>query len=80
MAGKGVKKRQTCAQRSAGALRPLCVNAAAKDLEAKVGAAARAPVLQPGGLATTSVKSGQQWDAPNGWAPLQWVADEGFQN
>ncbi|HBT4642740.1 TPA: alpha,alpha-trehalase, partial [Klebsiella aerogenes] len=23
---------------------------------------------------------GQQWDAPNGWAPLQWVAVEGLQN
>ena len=37
-------------------------------------------LLQPGGLNTTSVKSGQQWDAPNGWAPLQWVATEGLQN
>ncbi|MCL7708807.1 alpha,alpha-trehalase, partial [Enterobacter kobei] len=23
---------------------------------------------------------GQQWDAPNGWAPLQWVATEGLMN
>ena len=22
--------------------------------------------------------SGQQWDAPNGWAPLQWIAVEGL--
>jgi alpha,alpha-trehalase len=26
------------------------------------------------------VHSGQQWDAPNGWAPLQWVAAQGLQN
>ena len=26
----------------------------------------------------TSRQSGQQWDAPNGWAPLQWVAIEGL--
>lgn len=45
-----------------------------------MAAAAQAHLLQPGGLATTSVKSGQQWDAPNGWAPLQWVAAEGLQN
>ncbi|MCA9736511.1 MAG: alpha,alpha-trehalase TreF [Gemmatimonadetes bacterium] len=29
--------------------------------------------LRPGGLVTTEVRSGQQWDAPNGWAPLQWM-------
>ncbi len=36
--------------------------------------------LQPGGILTTLVKSGQQWDAPNGWAPLQWVAYKGVMN
>ena len=30
--------------------------------------------LQPGGLVTTLETTGQQWDAPNGWAPLQWMA------
>ena len=29
--------------------------------------------LSPGGFATTRIRSGQQWDAPNGWAPLQWL-------
>jgi alpha,alpha-trehalase len=27
---------------------------------------------------TTPLESGQQWDAPNGWAPLQWIAVAGF--
>ena len=36
--------------------------------------------LQPGGLVTTLENTGQQWDAPNGWAPLQWVAIEGLRN
>jgi alpha,alpha-trehalase len=36
--------------------------------------------LKPGGISTTTVNSGQQWDAPNGWAPLQWVAVAGLQN
>jgi len=31
-------------------------------------------LLKQGGLITTSMTSGQQWDAPNGWAPLQWMA------
>jgi alpha,alpha-trehalase len=34
----------------------------------------------PGGLATTTVETGQQWDQPNGWAPLQWVAVVGLNN
>jgi alpha,alpha-trehalase len=35
-------------------------------------------LLAPGGLRTTQIRSGQQWDAPNGWPPLQWVAVEGL--
>jgi alpha,alpha-trehalase len=31
-------------------------------------------LLSDGGILTTTIESGQQWDAPNGWAPLQWMA------
>lgn len=34
--------------------------------------------LKPGGFVPTTIRSGQQWDAPNGWAPLQWMAIEGI--
>jgi len=34
--------------------------------------------LAPGGFVTTLVASGQQWDAPNGWAPLEWMAIAGL--
>ena len=34
--------------------------------------------LKPGGFVTTQITSGQQWDAPNGWAPLQWLAIRGL--
>jgi alpha,alpha-trehalase len=30
-------------------------------------------MLKPGGFVSTPIHTGQQWDAPNGWAPLQWV-------
>jgi len=33
--------------------------------------------LQPGGFVTTLIPSGQQWDAPNGWPPLEYMAIEG---
>jgi alpha,alpha-trehalase len=36
--------------------------------------------LKPGGLATSRVESGQQWDSPNGWPPLQWLAVKGLLN
>ncbi|MBM3209790.1 alpha,alpha-trehalase TreF [Candidatus Saccharibacteria bacterium] len=36
--------------------------------------------LKPGGLVMTLIDNGQQWDAPNGWAPLQWVAIVGLRN
>ena len=29
---------------------------------------------------TTLETTGQQWDAPNGWAPLQWVTITGLKN
>ncbi len=31
-------------------------------------------------MVTTLVHSGQQWDAPNGWAPLQWMTIHGLRN
>lgn len=36
--------------------------------------------LRPGGLVTTPYHTGEQWDAPNGWAPLQWIAYKGFRD
>lgn len=36
--------------------------------------------LKPGGLVTTLINTGQQWDAPNGWAPLQWMAIAGLEH
>jgi hypothetical protein len=32
--------------------------------------------LAAGGFVTTRIASGQQWDAPNGWPPLQWLCIE----
>jgi alpha,alpha-trehalase len=38
-------------------------------------------LLTSGGIATTTEeKTGQQWDQPNGWAPLQWIAVQGLRN
>jgi alpha,alpha-trehalase len=36
--------------------------------------------VQPGGVVTTLKETGQQWDSPNGWAPLQWLTIQGLRN
>jgi len=35
-------------------------------------------LLFPGGVMTTLSANGQQWDKPNGWAPLQWMTIQGL--
>jgi len=39
----------------------------------KVAAVIREKLLKPGGIVTTEFTTGEQWDAPNGWAPLEWM-------
>ena len=39
----------------------------------------KAHFLKPGGVVTTLYHTGQQWDAPNGWAPLQWMTVVGLE-
>ena len=36
--------------------------------------------LKPGGYVSTLNDTGEQWDSPNGWAPLQWIAFRGLKN
>jgi alpha,alpha-trehalase len=36
--------------------------------------------LKDGGVVSTLNNNGQQWDAPNGWAPLQWATIQGLRN
>ena len=40
----------------------------------------RSLFLKEGGVVTTLEATGQQWDAPNGWAPLQWMTIKGLEN
>jgi alpha,alpha-trehalase len=63
---------------TAATLSPLFVRIASPHQAAVVAATVGNKLLEPGGLATTLIDSGQQWDAPNGWAPLQWIAVEGL--
>ncbi|HEY6516672.1 MAG TPA: alpha,alpha-trehalase TreF [Steroidobacteraceae bacterium] len=66
------------AELSAATLYPLFVGLATSRQAAQVATAVRSQLLQGGGIVTTTIHSGQQWDAPNGWAPLQWIAVRGL--
>ncbi|CAN5825746.1 alpha,alpha-trehalase [soil metagenome] len=55
---------------------PLYFGLATPEQGRAVAARIARDFLKPGGFATTLVASGQQWDSPNGWPPLQWLGGE----
>jgi alpha,alpha-trehalase len=59
---------------------PLFFKIAAQPQADLIAEKLQSQFLKPGGLVTTLKQTGQQWDAPNGWAPLQWMAVVGLEN
>ncbi len=59
---------------------PLYFKIASQEQARAVADKIELQFLKPGGLVTTLYKTGQQWDAPNGWAPLQYMAVAGLQH
>ena len=57
---------------------PLYAKIATSEQAAAVAKRIEQEFLKKGGLITTLEHNGQQWDAPNGWAPLQYVAIMGL--
>ena len=56
---------------------PLWAGMASREQAARV--VKNLPMFErPGGLQTSTSRSGSQWDAPFGWAPLQMIAVEGL--
>jgi len=56
---------------------PLYFGLATPEQGRAVAARLEREFLKPGGFVTTLIASGQQWDAPNGWPPLEWLTIEG---
>lgn len=72
-------KKQALSDRiSAASLYPLYAGLATQAHAEQTAASVNQRLVRPGGLATTTQNSGQQWDAPNGWAPLQLIAVQGL--
>ncbi len=63
---------------SAAALYPLFVGVASAAQADAVGKRVARDLLKPGGIVTSLLSTSEQWDAPNGWAPLQWIAVDGL--
>jgi alpha,alpha-trehalase len=63
---------------SAATLYPLFVGLASKPQADAVARTTESQLLKPGGIVATPLETGEQWDAPNGWAPLQWIAISGL--
>jgi alpha,alpha-trehalase len=74
------QKPETALPVTAAGLFPLFLGVATSR-QAKIAAqTVRREMLMPGGVATTLLASREQWDQPNGWAPLQWIAVVGLNN
>jgi alpha,alpha-trehalase len=65
---------------SAATLYPLFVSASSPTQAAAVTRTVSRTLMRAGGLVTTTARTGEQWDAPNGWAPLQWIAVSGLRH
>ncbi|MGN7784726.1 trehalase family glycosidase [Niabella sp. 22666] len=67
------QQKQTTKSKSLAMLFPLYVGISSSKRAAQVLTFVKEHLLKEGGLLTTNVATEQQWDAPKGWAPLQWV-------
>ncbi|WP_435098111.1 alpha,alpha-trehalase TreF [Halarchaeum sp. P4] len=71
---------ETTDRATLAAAAPLWTGLASDEHAAAIAERLEADFLAPSGLLTTLTDSGEQWDAPNGWAPLQYVAVEGLRH
>lgn len=73
-----ILQRQT-GKYSLAAIYPLFFKVASPEQAQAIANIIEEKFLCEGGLVTTLVNTSQQWDSPNGWAPLQWMAYKGLQ-
>ncbi len=59
---------------------PLFFEMSSTQHAALIAASIKKYFLKPGGVVTSLINTHQQWDAPNGWAPLQWMTVKGLEN
>ncbi|MFV9485038.1 alpha,alpha-trehalase TreA [Christiangramia sp. ASW11-125] len=74
------EKQEFTGNLSLAAMYPLFFQIADEQQADKVATRIKEDFLKPGGVVTTPYSTGQQWDAPNGWAPLQWITIQALRN
>ncbi|CAL65732.1 alpha,alpha-trehalase TreF [Christiangramia forsetii] len=74
------KNEKVTGQYSLAGVYPLFFEIATKKQAESVANKIEKTFLKPGGLVTTPYNTGEQWDAPNGWPPLQWLSIKGLKN
>lgn len=72
-----LEQRHTPIHSLAGVM-PLFVGVARGAQAERVHAVIMERFLQTGGLISTLTETHEQWDSPNGWAPLQWMTIKGL--
>lgn len=65
---------------SVAGLFPLFFKIATNQQAKSVANIVETQLLKGGGVVTTLNATGQQWDYPNGWAPMQYITVEGLSN
>ncbi|RYY62520.1 MAG: alpha,alpha-trehalase TreF [Chitinophagaceae bacterium] len=74
-----IVKKYSTGQFTIAAATPLFFGLSSGEQARLVSMVIEEQFLVAGGLLTTLHETGQQWDAPNGWAPLQWIAIRGLE-
>ena len=71
------KKKKLLNKITPAGMYPLCFDFIHSNLLKKKGqliaVTVKNKLVKDGGIVTTENNTGEQWDAPNGWAPLEWM-------
>lgn len=74
------KEKKQSNQLTLAMMYPLFLNIADQEKAVFVTRVLQKKFIHQGGLVTTLLQTNEQWDFPNGWAPLQWIAIMGLKN
>jgi len=67
-------------QKTLAGITPFFFNIPPEAFITRAAAIIKDEFLQDGGVVTTLIDTEQQWDWPNGWAPLEWMTIKGLEN
>jgi len=75
-----INEKKLSSQKTIAGIMPFFFNIPPENYITKAATLLKKDFLQDGGVVTTLINTEQQWDWPNGWAPLQWIAIKGLDN